>query len=322
MLSLGLLAQLTVTWAATCGTVVPLTATTTRYTAPVSPPSSCAVVASAGGKADTAPVRFLASDVIGTFAVGMSQWPASEYCGQAGMTGAMQPLEPSAVLDRIRLAASCGVKLVIVVPRHNLTVTGKQGDLFSVDSAKAVTDRYAAALPPDTIARYSRSIVGLNLGDDYGDKNAWGGQAITNSQIAVWAAYARGKLPGMPLGVRVPPTWVGSTLAPLLDYAWAQYLANKGDPQAWFDGMASDAKAKGLRLVTGVNLQNCYGPSTPACSPADLTAFGTVAVTHPASCAFISWTYDPTWWSQPDVRLAFAGLLVLGRQRAPAECRR
>ena len=43
----------------------------------------------------------------------------------------------------------------------------------------------------------------------------------------------------------------------------------------------------------GVNLENCYGPDTTACSAADLERFGTIAVTHPGSCGFISWRYEP-----------------------------
>lgn len=314
---LGALLQLAV-WTATCGTVDQ----SGVYRAPTTGTGPCVVSAERNDTVWSATVRLLASDVLLTFPAGMSQWPASEYCGQAGLTGAMQPLEPKDALPRVQLAAQCGVRLFIVPPRHNLTANGKTAGLFVIDSAKVLTDRYAAVLPTDTLAKYRSTILGLNLGDDYGDKNAWGGQTITNTQIAAWAAYASGKLIGMPLGVRVPCRWVGSTLAPLLDYCWAQYRADFGDARTWYATQAADAKADGLRIVAGVNLQNCYGPSTPGCSAADLTTFGTAAISLPESCAFVSWVYDPAWWADPNVRLAFGGLLTLAKQRTGTDCRR
>jgi hypothetical protein len=108
------------------------------------------------------------------FAAGMSQWPEASYC--AGPTSAAtQPLAPGAVLSRIQLAARCGMRLVIVPPRRFLTTNGQTRGLFSVDSARRIIDRYASALPPDTLAKYRATILGLNLGDDYGCRPAGAG---------------------------------------------------------------------------------------------------------------------------------------------------
>jgi hypothetical protein len=59
-----------------------------------------------------------------------------------------------------------------------------------------------------------------------------------------------------------------------------------------------------------------------ACAPADLLRFGTVAVSHPASCAFLSWRYEETTWQQAEVREVWDGLLALAKARAARECRR
>jgi hypothetical protein len=256
-------------------------------------------------------------------AAGLSTWPADSYCA-GPMSAAMQQVDPRVVLGRIQLAARCGVRLVLVPPRRLLTTSGQAVGLFSVDSAKRFTDRYAVALPADTIRKYRTTIIGLNLADDYGCTRCWGGTVITQAQIAEWAAYTRAKLPGIPLGVRVTPDWVAAhpALAPQLDYAWAQYATRKGDAQAYFDQAATIAERLGLRVVMGVNVENCYDAGSTPCSAADLTRFGTMAVSHPASCAFISWRYDEARWQQAEIREAWEALLAVARGRRAEECGR
>lgn len=259
----------------------------------------------------------------GGLAAGLSAWPTDSYCG-GPVSAAMQQVDPRALLGRIQLGARCGVRLVIVPPRRLLTTNGQAAGLFSADSAKRLVDRYAAVLPADTLRKYRATILGLNLADDYGCTTCWGGQAITQAQIAEWAVYARTKLPGVPLGVRVTPDWVAAhpPLAPVLDYAWAQYHTRKGDAQAYYDKAATVAQRLGLRVVMGVNVHDCYGVGTIACAAADLVRFGTLAVSHPASCAFINWRYDEATWQRAEIREAWDGLLAVARGRGAEECRR
>jgi hypothetical protein len=193
-----------------------------------------------------------------------------------------------------------------------------------VDSAKRLTDLYAAVLPADTIDKYRGTIIGLNLADDYGCLTCWGGTAITQAQITEWAAYTRARLPGIPLGVRVTPDWVAAhpSLAPYLDYTWAQYATRKGEAQAYYDRAATIAGRLGLRVVMGVNVENCYSGDSTACTAGDLVRFGEMAVRHPASCAFLSWRYDEGTWAQAEVREAWEGLVAVARGREGVECRR
>ncbi|HEX6615007.1 MAG TPA: hypothetical protein VF046_01765 [Gemmatimonadales bacterium] len=255
-------------------------------------------------------------------AAGLSAWPADFYCDGV-TTGALQQIDPRAVLERVQLAARCGVRLVLTPPRRNLTADGRPNGSFSVDSAKRVTDRFAAALPPDTLRKYRSTLLGLNLADDYTCTECWGGKPITQVQIAAWAAYARTKLPDLPLGVRVTPDWVQAYpgLAPLLDYTWAQYHTKKGDAQAYYDQAAEVAGALGLRVVMGVNVENCYGVGT-ACSAADLRRFGMLAVSHPAACAFLSWRYDAGTWASDEIRGTWDELFAIARARPAQDCRR
>jgi hypothetical protein len=257
------------------------------------------------------------------FAVGLSRWPADLYCS-GPMSAAGQSLEPRELLGRIQLAARCGIRLLFVPPRRLLTTNGRTAGVFSVDSAKRLTDRYAAVLPADTLRKYRATILGLNLGDDYGCTRCWGGTAVSQAQIAEWAAYTGAKLPGIPLGVRVTPNWVAAypALAPLVDYAWAQYHTRKGDAQTYYDNAATIAQRLGLRMVMGVNVENCNGARSTPCTAADLVRFGTIAVSHPASCAFISWRYNEATWERAEIREAWEGLVAVARGRGAEECGR
>jgi hypothetical protein len=256
-------------------------------------------------------------------AAGVSAWPANMYCS-GPMTGTMQPLDPRTVLPRIQLAAKCGLRLVIVTPRKFLTTTGRVKGVFLLDRAKSLTDDYAAQLPPDTLRKYRETLLGMNLADDYNCRKCWGGETISQSDIEAWAAYARTRLPGLPLGVRIEPKWVADDprLAPLLDYTWAQYHTKKGDQQQYYDGVARDAQRLGLKVVMGVSVQNCYGGGSGPCRPDDLLKFGTAAVTNPASCAFLNWRYDAETWDDPQVQATWAKLLALAKARPTADCRR
>ncbi|MBA3894781.1 MAG: hypothetical protein H0X69_14035 [Gemmatimonadales bacterium] len=259
----------------------------------------------------------------GQFAIGMSAWPVGSYCS-GPMSAAMQQVHPREVLRRVQLAARCGVRLVLVPPRRLLTEGREANGLFSVESAKRLTDQFARELPPDTLRKYRSTILGFNLADDYGCTRCWGGKAITQAQIGEWAAYARTKLPGVPLGVRVVPEWVArdSTLAPLLDYAWAQYHTRKGDAKSFYDKAATTSQRLGLRVIMGVNVKDCYGVGTDPCSAEDLVRYGRMALGHPASCAFINWRYDEGTYGRPEMREVWQGLVEQARKRGAEECRR
>jgi hypothetical protein len=257
------------------------------------------------------------------FAAGLNAWPTESYCA-GPVSATMQQVDPKIVLGRIQLAARCGIRLVLVPPRRLLTTNGLAAGPFSVDSAMRFTDRYAAVLPPDTLRKYQATIIGLNLADDYGCTACWGGQAVSQAAIAAWAAYARSKLPGVPLGVRVTPDWVAAypPLAPLIDYAWAQYHTRKGDPQAFYDNAATISRRLGIRVAMGVNVHDCYGVGTSPCTAVDLLRFGTMAVNHPASCAFINWRYDEATWAREEIRETWARLFEVARGRRGEECKR
>ena len=240
------------------------------------------------------------------------------------MSAAMQQVDPKEVLRRLELASRCGVRLVIVPPRRLLTEGRGPKGQFTVAAAKRTTDMYAAVLSPETLQKYRSTILGFNLADDYGCKRCWGGSPITQEQIADWARYTREKLPGVPLGVRVVPEWVARdpVLPSLLDYAWAQYHTGKGDAKEYFDQAAATAEKLGLRVVMGVNVKDCYGVGSNPCKAEDLVRYGRMALSHPASCAFINWRYEEGSYGRPEMREVWDGLIELAKKRGAEECRR
>ncbi len=259
----------------------------------------------------------------GGLVAGLVGWPQEMYC--AGLTsGTMQTLDPQYLLGRLQLASKCRLTIVIVPPRRRISITGINGGAFSVDSAKRLTDEYARILVPDTLRKYRTTILGLNLADDYACTDCWGDRGITQSEIRSWASYTRARIPGLPLGVRVTPDWVqkDAKLAPLLDYAWAQYHTRKGDPQVFYDKSAAIAQKLGLRIVMGVNVEDCAGSNTDPCTASELLRFGKIAVSHPASCAFINWQYDATTWEDDEIRTAWSSLVAMAQQRQRRDCRR
>ena len=96
----------------------------------------------------------------------------------------------------------------------------------------------------------------------------------------------------------------------------------QGDAKAYYENAATIAQRLGLRMVMGVNVEDCYGGGTDPCTAADLLRFGTMAVSHPASCAFIGWRYNEATWQRAEIREAWEGLLAVARGRGAEECRR
>jgi hypothetical protein len=254
---------------------------------------------------------------------GLGNWPVSRYC-DGTVSATVEPLDPRELLDRVQLASRCGMRLVLIIPRRLLTTSHRTEGQFSLDSAEHAIDRYASALPPDTLQKYRATLLGLNLADDYTCRRCWGGEEITQDQVAEWAAYARGRLPGLPLGVRRTPDWVAESpgLASKIDYVWAQYHAGRGDARTYFDRAAEAARRLGLRVVMGINTHNCNGPGSGRCGADEILRYGTAAVGHPASCAFLSYRYDEATWERPEIRAAWDSLFALAKTRPAVDCRR
>jgi hypothetical protein len=253
-------------------------------------------------------------------AVGMWNWPADSFC-TGRVTATATGMSPSDVLKRVQKAASCGFRIVIVPPRRYITTQGTVGAPFSIDSAKKLSRAYATVLLPDTLKKYRTTILGFNLADDYGCASCWGGVTVTQSQIAAWAAYMRTLMPGLPLAVRVEPWWVEkvTNLAPLIDFTYGQYHTGKGDLATYFERVRASAARQGLKVIYGVNVKYCGGLGTSACTPTQLTTFGTAALAMP-TCAMLGWEWTGTTWTST-LRPIWATFVATGKAKSTTDCR-
>ncbi len=306
------------TWTATCGTVTP----TGLWTAPAAA-GVCRITVSQSGTLPATATATVAAPPpsTGTLAAGMWNYPTT-YCNTLGMTGVAQSIAPETVLGNLQTARRCGVRLVVIPLRKYVTTTGDKGGPFSLDSATAFDTRLAAVLRPDTLAKYQGHLIGLNLADDYGCASCWGGTVVTNAQIAAWATDLRQKIPGLALGVLVEPSWPTTTTAALLDYAWAQYHTGKGDATVYFDKQFATAASKGLALAAGVNVEDCGGNDTPACTPDQVRAFLGLAASYPANCFLAGWTYNSTTLAQPGMTDAWRAVFTQAAGHPDVPCRR
>jgi hypothetical protein len=307
------------TYAATGGSVT----STGLYTAGPTG-GSYRIIATSAGLADTSSISVSTALADGGSRPGIPAGPMNvtdqtTWCGGA-WSGTYSTIQPSYVLSRLQQAGRCGFTFFLVQPRKNV----KNADgTYSVSKAKQQIDSLAKYLPPDTLRKYASYTGGFVLSDDMDCASCWGGLAITKTQLAEVASYARTRMPLLPIGIRGLPQWAeGTALSSLLDFGWAQYHTGKGDVSTYYNNAVQSAARQGMAVALGINTSDCAGPGTAACTATQLQTFGNAALAYSSNCAFVNWEYDSSWFSQPDIQTAWANLLTKARSHADTRCRR
>lgn len=260
---------------------------------------------------------------------GYSNWPTSMW-GDQPMSCMLQQVTPDNALKLVQAFAKAGMCVFLVPSRSLITTTGRPQSPLSLDRAKETTLGIFKKLPRDTTRKYvgNGTIKGLNLADDYGSRDQWGGTIVTQQQILAWAQYAQGLWQrDMPLGVRVEPYWVKgysdyAKLAASLDYAWAQYRSGKGPLDAYWKKNVDLAKALDLKLVMGVNIHECTVVGGPPCTAAQLWEFASSAIKHPYNCTYTGWKWDQDDWNNTALRETHFKLAQLATQYPNRSCKR
>ena len=112
-------------------------------------------------------------------AAGLSRWPEDSTAAAPARRRCSRSSR-GRCSSRLQLAARCGVRLVLVPAPPDADDERAEPRAPSRWTAPSrLTDRYAAVLPPDTLRKYRDVILGLNLADDYGCAECWGGRAIS-----------------------------------------------------------------------------------------------------------------------------------------------
>ena len=234
-------------------------------------------------------------------AIGWAQLPSNNW-GGGPFNSNTQAIMPKYLGGMVRAAASKHMRLVIVLPRPLLTSNGQtQGRWSSANGCSNLGGYASNGFPNDSFAKYASVIVGMNIGDDYGDPHSWGGVVVDPSQVAEVTKCAKAKYPALNIGLRAPAAfykrynnWDGS-----VQYVWFQMLKARipknGTPKSIIDKQAADAKAAGVAIIGGVNSHACHTATdyTP-CTAAELLAYGTPFMDNPYYCGFHSWKFDAT----------------------------
>jgi hypothetical protein len=166
------------------------------------------------------------------------------------------------------------------------------------------------------------TIIAHYLVDEPNDASNWGGKPIPASTVEEMARYSKAIWPSMPTVARVESTylaqWSGSYR--YLDAAWAQYVTRKGTPGDFIQRNVTDAKRKGLALITGLNVLK-GGPNKTPMSASLVRSAGSTLLNSSYPCAFLNWEYDTEYLSSSSMRDAMKYLRSKAQSRTYKSCR-
>jgi hypothetical protein len=257
---------------------------------------------------------------------------------RAPHTGAVLVVSRSRVGMVLKAARAGKVRLVLNLAGSGKHYTNPDGT-FSLELWKSQIDTYSDV---DFSPYVTEGLILTHfLMDEPNAANRWGGQRVSRADIEEMARYSKSIWPTLPTAVRAAPGWLleGDTTYQSLDIAWAQwngprYGAGAGLPPEQFrDKTVAEAKHLGLGLIFGMNyLDGGDGSSgirgtVPTrewweMSTAELVHVGTLLAGAPYSCAFLSWRYEPSFESRPDVRGALDSVATIAATRGGTSCLR
>ncbi|OGQ94445.1 MAG: hypothetical protein A2284_02960 [Deltaproteobacteria bacterium RIFOXYA12_FULL_61_11] len=171
------------------------------------------------------------------------------------------------------------------------------------------------------------TLLGLVMIDDI--KSGWA-EPITPQQIDDMGAYVKAIWPTMPTAARARPDNFNGFSFQYLDIAWAQYASYRGDVGEWIKKQVDLAKQLNLALVAGMNVLDGgdgrsgipgYSDDTYAMTNEEVMEYGTVILSQPTICAFISWRID-TEYNFPDIHGGMKTLKDVAAAHPFVPCRR
>jgi hypothetical protein len=167
------------------------------------------------------------------------------------------------------------------------------------------------------------TIIGNYIIDQPNCSACWGGQIISQSTVEAMAQYSKSLWGGMATITRADPTWLAQYSGQYvsLDAGWAQYVMRKGDVNTYLSDNVAAAQSKGLRLVVGLNLLNGSADQTNL-TASQVKDFGSVLLGSSYPCAFISWQYNATYFSQSDIQSALTLLSKKADRHVVSSCKK
>src|SRR5262245_979011 len=247
---------------------------------------------------------------------GLEQAPTTAY--SSDWSGSVYKATPSQLTDQLSEAASRQTKLIVMMAVTS-QVKNANGT-FNLTKWKAEVDQYRG-LPLGSRIN-DRTLYLHYLVDQPQCASCWGGQAIPWATVEEMAKYSKSIWPGLATTARVAPTDLAEANFrwTYLDAGWAQYNTKKGDIERYLSAQVAEAKAEGLGLVAGLNVEDASGVNTPPMTASQIRSFGTVLASEPAVCALALWKYNAAYLAQSGIRDALNSVAALAKSRAAGAC--
>jgi hypothetical protein len=103
--------------------------------------------------------------------------------------------------------------------------------------------------------------------------------------------YSKSLWPDLPTIVRVEPSYLNFNHR-YIDAAWAAYLYRRGPVDEYLRRNVSDAQARGLALIVGLNILDGGVQKLTPMTPAQVQSWGSAMLNSTYPCAFSSWRWD------------------------------
>ncbi|MEO6056764.1 MAG: hypothetical protein ABIQ49_07990, partial [Gemmatimonadales bacterium] len=275
-------------------------------------PDSSAPAAPGG---ETSGPSLVTSNFAGGVPFGLFAQPTTAFGSR--YNGAMVNIWPQFLLAELAKIKASGGRTVVIFVGNQEYYKDASGH-FDFGKWKARVDRFRSVDIAPYIA--DGTIIGHYLVDEPNDPANWAGQPISPATVDAMAQYSKAIWPTMTTIARVEPSYFPTTPR-YLDAAWAQYLARRGDAGDYVRRNVSDAKARNMGLIVGLNVLKGGNPNGTTMSASEVQTYGTALLSSTYSCAFISWTWDSGYLGGSSMGSAMDALRRQASNRSTTSCR-
>jgi hypothetical protein len=228
--------------------------------------------------------------------------------------GAMHTVSPSSLLSDLAAAKSHGGKLAVDFSGNEKYYKDASGN-FSLSMWKARVARFKNI----DFGSYVKdgTIIAHYLIDEPNDPTNWNGHPVSASTVEQMAAYSKQLWPGMATVARVDATYLNYNHV-YLDGAWAQYVYRKGSASDYIQRNVDAAKARGLALITGMNILS-GGPNGSRMTATQVKDWGSTLLSSSYPCAFITWKWSD-YYTTSGMKTAMSTLRSKAQNRPLKSC--
>ena len=254
-----------------------------------------------------------AASFAGGIPIGVFHLSSGSFGGM--YNGAMHTVSPSSLLNDLATAKAHGGKLAIDLSGNEKYYKDSRGN-FSLSMWKARVARFKNINFQSYIN--DGTIIAHYIIDEPNDASNWNGHPVPASTVEAMAAYSKQLWPGMATVARVDATYLAYNHK-YLDAAWAQYVYRKGTASNYITTNVNAAKARGLALITGMNILS-GGPSGSRMTATQVKDWGSTILANSYPCAFITWKWSD-YYNTSGMKTAMSTLRSKAQNRPLKNCK-